>query len=254
MDSPLLKKLLQFSDFSEADKRLINELTSERQTEYGAREDIIREGEHSEDIHVVLKGLACRYKHLEDGSRQIMAFLVPGDPCDSEIFILDEMDHSIGTLASSTIASIPGSRMKDLLLNRPSIALAFWWNTLQDEGVLRERIIDEGRRDAYSRIGFLIYEIFVRMRAFGAIDNDRFEFPVTQVDLADATGLTPVHVNRMLKQLRDENLIAIEGKNWTILDPQGLREAARYEASYLHLDRAKREPDSEAGQRVKGLI
>ena len=254
MDSPLLMKLMQFSDFSADDKRLINGLTSECQKEYGAREDIIREGEHSDDIHIVLTGMACRYKHLEDGSRQIMAFLVPGDPCDSEIFILDKMDHSIGTLAPSMVASVPGPLMKELLLTRASIALAFWWNTLQDEGVLRERIIDEGRRDAYARIGFLIYEMFVRMRAFGVIDDQKFEFPVTQVDLADATGLTPVHVNRMLKQLREENLIAIDGKNWTVLDPAGLRKAARYEASYLHLDRAKREPDSDAGKRLKGLI
>jgi CRP-like cAMP-binding protein len=254
VDSPLLKKLVQFSDFSEDDKRLINQLTSERQKQYGAREDIIREGEHSDDIHVVLTGLAYRYKILEDGSRQILAFLVPGDPCDSEIFILDEMDHSIGTLTPSLIASISGARMKELLLNRPSIALAFWWNTLQDEGVLRERIIDEGRRDAYARIGFLIYEIFLRMRAFGDIDDQKFEFPVTQVDLADAMGLTPVHVNRMLKQLREEKLIAVEGKTWTVLDPEGLRKAARYEASFLHLDRAKREPESEAGRRLKGLI
>jgi hypothetical protein len=77
-----------------------------------------------------------------------MAFLMHGDPCDSEIFILDEMDHSIGTLAPSPVPSISGKFMKDLLLNRPSIALAFWWSTLQDEGILRERIIDEGRRDA----------------------------------------------------------------------------------------------------------
>ena len=202
----------------------------------------------------MLSGLACRYKHLENGARQIMAFLVPGDPCDSEIFILDKMDHSVGILTPSVVASVSGARMKELLLNRPGIALAFWWNTLQDEGVLRERIIDEGRRDAYGRIGFLVYEIFVRMRASGVIDDDKFEFPVTQSDLADATGLTPVHVNRMLKQFREENLIAIEGKTWTVLDPQGLRKAAGYEASYLHLDRARREPHSDAGKRVEGLI
>jgi CRP-like cAMP-binding protein len=245
---------MQYSDFSVEDKALINALTSERQTRYGAREDIVREGEHSDDIHVVLSGLACRYKHLEDGSRQIMAFLIPGDPCDSEIFILDKMDHSIGTLAPSLVASVSGERMKELLLNRGSIALAFWWNTLQDEGVLRERIIDEGRRDAYARVGFLVYEIFLRMRATGAISGLEFEFPVTQTDLADATGLTPVHVNRMLKQLREENLIAIDGKTWTILDPEGLRKASSYEASYLHLDLARREPDSEAGKRVKGFV
>jgi CRP-like cAMP-binding protein len=148
MNSPLVIKLEQFRRLPDEDRQLLNELTSKRRKGFGAREDIVREGEHSPDIHVVISGLVCRYKVLENGSRQIMAFLIAGDPCDAEIFILKEMDHSIGTLAPSVIASIPGDTMQDLLLNRPGIALAFWWNTLQDEGVLRERIIDEGRRDA----------------------------------------------------------------------------------------------------------
>jgi CRP-like cAMP-binding protein len=254
MDSPLIKKLEQFAAFNKEDRDLLNEITSERLKEYGPREDIISEGQHSADIHLVISGLACRYKHLKNGSRQIMAFLVPGDPCDSEIFILKEMDHSIGTLAPSLIASISGEIMKDLLLNRPGIALAFWWNTLQDEGVLRERIIDEGRRDAYSRVAFLIYEVFLRMRAFGVIDDQVFDFPVTQVDLADATGLTPVHVGRMLVRLRNDKLIAIDGKSWTVCDPKGLRSAAQFEGNYLHLDRATEEPESEPGKRLKGLM
>jgi CRP-like cAMP-binding protein len=254
MDSPLVMKMQQFRRFSDEDRRLLNRLTSERQSWFDARQDIVREGEHSPDIHIVLSGLACRYKLLENGGRQIMAFLVPGDPCDSEIFILKAMDHSIGTLTRSLIASISGEVMQDLLLNRPGIALAFWWSTLQDEGVLRERIIDEGRRDAYSRIAFMIFEMLLRMRAVGVIEDENFEFPITQTDLADATGLTPVHVNRMLQQLRQEGLIAIEGKRWTVLNTEGLRKAAQFEASYLHLDRAKDEPDSEAGKRLKGLI
>lgn len=244
----------QFTRFSDEDRQLLDDLVSRRQRQYAAREDIIREGEHSPDIHVVLSGLACRYKLLEDGRRQIMAFLVPGDPCDSEIFILKEMDHSIGTLAPSLIASISGGDMKDMLFNRPGIALALWWGTLQDEGILRERIIDEGRRDAYSRVAFLIYEVFLRMRAFGVVDDENFEFPVTQADLADATGLTPVHVNRMLQQLRERKLIATEGKRWTVLDPAGLRKVASFNPNYLHLDRAVDEPDSEAGKRLRGVI
>lgn len=254
MDNPMLKRLEQFTAFSDEDRKLLDDLISDRQSDYGAKADIIREGEHSPDIHIVITGLACRYKMLEDGSRQIMAFLVPGDPCDSEIFILNAMDHSIAAMSPSRIASVSGTIMKDLLLNRPSIALAFWWSTLQDEGILRERIIDEGRRDAYSRIAFLIYEVFVRMRAIGVIDDNRFEFPVTQTDLADATGMTPVHANRMLQQLREEGLIAVEGKTWTILNAAGMRKAARFEGNYLHLDRAHNEPDSEAAQRIKGLL
>ncbi|WP_043338011.1 Crp/Fnr family transcriptional regulator [Belnapia moabensis] len=254
MDNPLVMKLEQFRRLPDEDRRLLEDLTSGRQQRLGAREDVIREGEHSPDIHIVMSGLACRYKILANGGRQIMAFLVPGDPCDAEIFILKAMDHSIGTLAPSVIAAIPGETMQELLLSRPGIALAFWWNTLQDEGVLRERIIDVGRRDAYSRIAFLIYEILLRLRAVGVVGDTGFDFPVTQTDLADATGLTPVHVNRMLQRLREEGLIVAEGRRWTVTDPAGLRRAAEYEASYLHLDRAKDEPESEVGRRLKGLI
>jgi CRP-like cAMP-binding protein len=144
--------------------------------------------------------------------------------------------------------------MRDLLLQRPGIALALWWGTLQDESILRERIIDQGRRDAYSQIAFLIYEMFLRLRAVGVMDDQKFEWPITQTDLADATGLTPVHVNRMLQRLREEGLIAAEGKLWTVLDPAGLRKAANFNPNYLHLDRARDKPDTEAGERLKGLI
>jgi CRP-like cAMP-binding protein len=250
----MILRMEQYRPLSEEDRRILEDLTSNRRRSYAAREDIIREGEHSPDIHIVMSGLACRYKLLENGTRQIMAFLVPGDPCDAEIFILKEMDHSIAAVSPSVIASVSGEIMKDLLLNRPGIALAFWWSTLQDLGILRERIIDEGRRDAYSRIAFLIYEILLRMRAVAVIEEEEFEFPITQSDLADATGLTPVHVNRMLQRLRDEGLITIRGKMWTVTDPAGLRAAANFEANYLHFDRAKDDPGSDAGQRLKGLL
>jgi len=242
LNSPLVMKMEQYRRFSDEDRRLLNDLTSKRQRQYAAREDIVREGDHSPDIHIVLSGLACRYKHLENGNRQIMAFLVPGDPCDAEIFILKTMDHSIGTLAPSVVASVSGDVMRDLMLNRPGTALAFWWNTLQDEGILRERIIDEGRRDAYARIAFLIYEVLLRMRAVGVIEDQAFDFPITQLDLADATGLTLGHVNRVLQRLREEGLIATEGQRWRVLDAAGLRQAAHFESSYLHLDRAVDEP------------
>jgi CRP-like cAMP-binding protein len=249
-----IMKMEQFTPFSDEDKRLLNDLTGKDQRHYGAREDILREGDPSPSCHLVISGLACRYKILEDGSRQIMAFLVPGDLCDAEVFILREIDHHIGTPAPSVIASIPGDAMRDLLLKRSGIALALWWGTLQDEGILRERIIDQGRRDAYSQIALLIYEMLLRLRAVGVMEDQKFEWPITQTDLADATGLTPVHVNRMPQRLREQDLIAVEGKLWTVLDPAGLRRAANFNPNYLHLDRARDKPDTEAGERLKGLI
>jgi CRP-like cAMP-binding protein len=247
-------KMEQFTCFSEEDRRELDDLTKQRQQYYAPREDIVREGEHSPDNHLILSGMACRYKLLPDGSRQIVAFLVPGDLCDAEIFILKEMDHSICTLGPCQIASIGGTTMRDLLLNRPGISLALWWGTLQDEGVLRARIVDLGRRDARQRIAHIIYEILIRMRSAGAMMGDSFEWPITQADLADATGLTTVHVNRTLQRLREEGLVVIEGKRLTVRDRAGLRAAADFNPNYLHLDRAVEEPDSPAGQRVKGLM
>jgi CRP-like cAMP-binding protein len=254
LGNPWIMKMEQFTPFSDEDKRLLDGLTSRERRHYGAREDIIREGDHSPDCHLIISGLACRYKVLEDGTRQIMAFLVAGDLCDAEVFILKEMDHHIGTLAPSLIATIPGETMRNLLLKRPGIALALWWGTLQDESILRERIIDQGRRDAYSRIAFLICEMLLRLRAVGILDDQTFEWPITQTDLADATGLTPVHVNRMLQRLREEGLITTDGKLWTVLDLAGLRKAANFNPNYLHLDRARDDPDTEAGERLKGLF
>jgi CRP-like cAMP-binding protein len=254
MANPWTMKMEHFTDFSAEDRRLLDDLVTGRQRHYAAREDIIREGEHSPDNHLILSGLACRYKLLPDGGRQIVAFLAPGDLCDAEIFILKEMDHSICALGPSLIAAIPGDTMREMLLNRPGIALALWWGTLQDESVLRARLVDIGRRDARQRIAHILYEMLVRYRAVGAAEDDSFDWPVTQSDLADATGLTAVHVNRTLQRLREEGLIVSEGKRLTVLDRAGLREAADFSANYLHLDRATREPASSAGKRMEGLL
>jgi CRP-like cAMP-binding protein len=254
MTNPWTMKMEQFTDFSPEDRRLLDDLAFRRQRHYAPNEDIISEGEHSPDNHLILSGMACRYKLLPDGSRQIVAFLVPGDLCDAEIFILKEMDHSICALGPCLIAAISGEIMREMLLNRPGIALALWWGTLQDEGVLRARIVDLGRRDARQRVAHILYEVLVRYRAVGAADDDAFEWPATQSDLADATGLTTVHVNRTLQRLREEGLIATEGKRLMVLDRDRLREAADFTPNYLHFDRALKEPGSAAAKRVEGLL
>ena len=243
----------QFTRFSEEDRRLLDELASGRQAQHAAGEDIIREGQHSPDCHLVLSGLGCRYKILPDGSRQIMAFLVPGDLCDAEIFILKEMDHSVGALTPSTTALISGEQMKKLLRGPSSMAEALWWGTLTDLGVLRERIIDHGRRDARERIAHLLYECLVRYRMVGLTEDETFDFPVTQDDLADATGMTPVHANRTLQKMREDGLISWKGKRLQILDPERMKEIGGFNANYLHLDRAHDRRDG-LSDRVGDLV
>jgi CRP-like cAMP-binding protein len=231
-------KMEQFTRFSDTEKRRLDQLVSERQMRHELGEDIIAEGDHAPHCHVVLTGLACRYKILPDGERQIMAFLVPGDLCDAEIFILKEMDHSVSALTPTTTALISGDTMKQLLREGSGMAEALWWGTLTDLGVLRERIVDHGRRDARERIAHLLYEMLVRYRMVGLTFDDVFEFPITQTELADATGLTPVHVNRTLQGLRAEQLIEWKGGTVTIMDSMRLRKLAGFNPNYLHLDRA----------------
>jgi CRP-like cAMP-binding protein len=230
-------KMEQFTTFSEEERQQLDELISRKHVHLGAREDILKEGEHSDHCNLMLSGLACRYKILPDGKRQIMAFLVPGDLCDAEIFVLKEMDHSIGTLTPSTTAVIHADEMKALLRRPGSLSEAVWWGTLTDLGVLRERIIDHGSRDAYVRTAHLLYEMLVRYRVVGETIDDGFDFPITQEELADATGMTPVHANRTLQRLREEGLISLKGKRLIVLDAPRLKKVAQFNANYLHLDR-----------------
>jgi CRP-like cAMP-binding protein len=234
--NPWIRKMEQLTPLPEKDRSVLDELASSRQRKYSTHEDIISEGQHSPDIRLILSGWACRYKILADGSRQILAFLVPGDLCHPETFILKEMDHSIGTLAASTIAAIPGETLREVMLSHPHIAVALCSSTLIDESVLRARIVDIGRRDAYQRIAHLLCELIVRLRIVGLTTDNSFELPITQVEFADATGLTHVYVNRMIQRLRDEGLIAWQGQRVTITNPAGLKEAGQFSPNYLHLD------------------
>jgi CRP-like cAMP-binding protein len=243
----------QYTRFSKEEGETLDRLVSERPLQHEAGDDIVREGDHAPDCHVILSGLACRYKILPNGERQIMAFLVPGDLCDAEIFILKEMDHSIGALMPSTTALVSSKIMKELLRKEGCLSEALWWGTLTDLGVLRERIIDHGRRDAHERIAHLFYEMLVRYRIVGLSKDDSFDFPITQAELADATGLTPMHVNRVLKRLREEQLVHFHGKVIKILDAERLKEVAGFNANYLHLDRVHDAQDG-VGKRAGDLV
>lgn len=237
MINPWTMKMEQYTRFSDEERRMLDVVVSERQVSHAPREDIIRENTHSPDCRVVLSGLACRYTILPNGSRQITAFLVPGDLCDAETFILDRMDHNVGALSQTTTALISSDTMRKLLRTE-GVAEALWWGTLTDLGVLRERIVSHGRRDARSRVAHLLYELLVRYRVAGNATDDALDFPITQADLADASGMTTVHANRVLQGLRDEGLITLRNKTLTVLNPERLKEVGGFNARYLHLQRA----------------
>jgi CRP-like cAMP-binding protein len=234
MLGPLIRKLQIGAKLSEADCMRLNQ-TAHQMRELGGREDIIKEGDRPDDVHVVLSGFACRYKVLAAGERQIMAWLVPGDTCDLHVSILGEMDHTIGTLTPCQVAFIPRRTIEELTAKGGMITRALWWATLVDEAVLREWLVGMGRRAADKRMAHLFCELFLRLRSVGLITDNSCDFAVTQDELADTLGLSTVHVNRTLQQLRDDGLVILAGRRLMIPDPERLQAFADFNPNYLHL-------------------
>jgi CRP-like cAMP-binding protein len=229
----LVTKLETFARFNDDDREALAALSDDPR-DMGARRNVIREGERPDHVHLMVEGWAARYKLLPDGARQITAFLIPGDFCDLHVTILGQMDHSITTLTRARVAYIPRAMM-DEVTGRPRLTKAFWWATLVDEAVLRAWIVNVGRRDAFEAIGHLMCELYVRMKNVGLADGHCFELPLTQEELADALGLTPVHVNRVLQRMRSEELISFKAGLLTIHDYRRLEKASGFNANYLHI-------------------
>jgi CRP-like cAMP-binding protein len=244
MTCPLIRKLGQFTRLSVDDKRVLERAAGERVRQIGAHEDILREGEKPRAINLVLSGWAYRYKTLEDGRRQIIAFFLPGDLCDLNVYVLREMDHSVGALTPVTLAELPRTLLDEITLNHPRVTQALWWDTLVNAAIQREWTVNLGQRAASERLAHLFCELFLRLRAVGMTENNSCELPVTQAELADATGLSAVHVNRTLQDLRAVRLIVLKGKTLTIPDLDALMRAALFNANYLHLDRVGRQFDA----------
>jgi CRP-like cAMP-binding protein len=232
--SPLLAKLETVATLDAEDRAAIADLGRSAR-DLGPRRTIIREGDRPDHVHLVLEGWAARQKQLADGSRQITAFLIPGDFCDLHVTILGEMDHSIGTLTRARVAYIPRAQM-EALIARPGITRALWWATLVDEAVLRAWLVNVGRRDATESIGHLLCELYVRMKTVGLTTDHSYELPLTQEELADALGLTPVHVNRVLQRMRADGLISLKGGALTIHDYRRLEKASGFNPNYLHIE------------------
>jgi CRP-like cAMP-binding protein len=204
-----------------------------------AKHDVISEGDRPDHVHIVLEGWAARYKILPDGTRQITAFLIPGDFCDLHMTMLAQMDHGILALTRCRVAYVPHRLMEDLPLDRPRLGRALWRVTLVDEAVLRSWIVNLGRRDAAERIAHLFCELHARLALVGLVRDERFDLPLTQDVIADATGLTSVHVNRVLQKLRGDGLITLASGQLTILDVDGLRKLAGFDPNYLHRERLR---------------
>lgn len=233
MPNAFVRKIRSYTPLTEDDVDVLDRASQNVQT-FPARHDLIREGDRPGPVFVILGGWACRYKLLPEGGRQITAFLMPGDFCDMHVAVLDEMDHNIATLTEARVALIAREEMEELIAMRPSITRAFWRTQIVDESVLRAWIVSMGRRNAIERVAHLVCELYVRAANIGLIADDHFELPLTQVVLADALGLTPVHVNRVLRTLKGEQAIALKRGKLVIVDTAKLARIAGFDDNYLH--------------------
>jgi CRP-like cAMP-binding protein len=249
MTNPLLRKLANFTELSEEESRAVAECCGDVR-EVGAREDVIAQGDRTGGVKLLLDGFACRYKTLEDGRRQIVAYFVPGDLCDLRVFILKRMDHSIGAISPSRVATISPENILRLTHTYPTLTRALWWSTLVEEAILREWIVNVGQRDALERMAHLFCELLYRFRAVGLNQGLSCTLPLTQIELAETLGLSSVHVNRTLQALRRKELITLGGGTLTIDNLPALEALSFFNAEYLHLDYEVKKPravEREAG-------
>jgi CRP-like cAMP-binding protein len=230
-------RLQAYTKLSRDDLTAIEQLTRKGLREIPARRDVVREGDKPRSVFLVLDGWACRYKQLPDGRRQVVGFFVPGDICDLNIYILKEMDHTIGAISPVKVAEVPADEFQQLMADHPRITQALFWDELVTVAIQREWTLNLGQRTAYERIAHLFIEMFLRLQVVGRTKGNSCDFPLTQSDIADATGLTAVHVNRTLQDLRRDGLIELHSRTLTIPDMAGLKSAAMFNDNYLHLDR-----------------
>ena len=198
---------------------------------------LVREGELPGPCAVLVSGFAYRHKLTGDGARQIIAVHIPGEALDFQHLFLDEADHNVQTLTRCEVALVPRQAIRDLMSARPAIAQAVMIGILAEASVFREWIMNVGRRDARARIAHLLCEFAIRLDAQGLTDPAGYSLPMTQEQIGDATGLTAVHVNRMLKGLEADGLVSRKGRDVSFPRWQALRDVGDFGERYLHLSK-----------------
>jgi CRP-like cAMP-binding protein len=228
-----IRRLLHFATLTRGELNYARSLVS-AVSHVPAHHEIQRQDDPVRHVNVLLEGFACRYRLLADGRRQIIGFLVPGDPCTLQAFFLQDMDHHIETLAASVIATIPGQEVENVVGEFGNLSRAFWYSTLLDEAILREWLVNIGRRDAYERMAHMLWELYVRHQAVGRVSGAELALPLKQHDIADALALSTVYVNKTLQRLRSLGILELRSGHLEIFEPQTLQTIADFDPRYLH--------------------
>jgi CRP-like cAMP-binding protein len=235
----LAMKLRARDDISAVEEKVLLEAIGEVR-EVNAGRVMVHHGTSVEISTLLIDGIAVRFKDLASGERQIQEIHIAGDFVDLHGFLLKRLDHNIGALTNCRIGIVPHPNLKRITENHPHLSRMLWFSTMLDAAIQRETILSVGRRSAIARVAHLLCELGIRLKIIGIGDARRFPLPVKQADLADATGLTSVHVNRMLKQLRDEGLLTFRKGEVVIHDWERLARVAEFDSAYLHLERVPR--------------
>ncbi|AGB45261.1 cAMP-binding protein [Mesorhizobium australicum WSM2073] len=231
--SILTRKLQIICDLTDSDIGVLEGIQFQKR-DFQANQDIVREGDRPTHSFVILEGLVGSTKLTGEGKRQITSVFVPGDIPDLHGMHLSVLDCTFTPLTRVRVGFMRHDALRAICDQHPSIATVFWRSTLIDAAIYREWVTNVGRRDAYARMAHILCELIVRLRSMGLIKDHVAELPIRQAELADALGLSAVHVNRTLQDLRGDGLVVTEGSRFHAVDWPGLVRAGDFETGYLH--------------------
>jgi CRP-like cAMP-binding protein len=238
----LIRKLSNFIRLSPGELDCLIQLQSARE-KVAASTDLVHEGQTGHRAYILQAGWAYSYKLLPDGGRQVITFSLPGDLLGVRSVLLRTSDHSFATFSASLVTPISVKRIIAIFNEFPRLGAAILWSISRDEAVVVEHLVGIGRRSAIERIAHFFLELGQRLQLVGMATDTRFECAINQYLLADALGLTAIHVNRVLRQLRERGLITVQKHLVIINDVKGLVQLAGFDSSYLDQPRPLIEVD-----------
>ncbi len=234
MIAPLIRKLEQLGPLSEQDRELLGAVPLEVRHLEAQQQVLIQDGSAVSHCHLLLDGIAYRYRTVEGERRQILSFPMAGDILDLTGLLLGQLDYGIGLLTQGSVALIPHVVVLCWMQRLPRLCQLLWRDTLLDAAILGEWVVNVTQRTAHARIAHLLCELTTRIRVADPANGTACNLPVTPMDLADATGLSSVHVSRVLRELRDQELLTQRESSLVVRDWEGLKRMAEYDQTYLH--------------------
>ncbi|MGD0720331.1 MAG: Crp/Fnr family transcriptional regulator [Roseiarcus sp.] len=226
--SLLARKIGAFVHLSERELRHLARIESPR-IRVARGKELVHEGQTGHVAHIIHAGWACSFKLLPDGGRQIIAFPIPGDCVGLRSMLLRTSDHSFSALTDATVSRVDAASMREIFSDLPRLGAAILWATSRDEAMLVEHLVSIGRRNAVGRTAHFFLELHDRLKLVGLARDDSFACPLNQNVLSDALGLSAIHVNRVLRQLRERGLMTFRDRLVTVHDAPALKALSGYE-------------------------